>query len=117
MILRTYFDNFMAWNKSLSLSLLTIEICSGPNNCIISYDKVCPKNFSIASKHLKGQLGPPVSDEKCVFGTKNDHFLMLCQEQASYYNFVNMFQELLTRNNVVDVKQISNNSEMESAKT
>ena len=32
------------------------------------------------SKHLKGQLGPPVSDEKCLFVTKNDHFLKLCHE-------------------------------------
>ena len=26
------------------------------------------------SKHLKGQLDPPVGNEKCVFVTKNDHF-------------------------------------------
>ena len=32
------------------------------------------------SKHLKGQLGPPVSYEKCLFVTKNDHFLKLCHE-------------------------------------
>ena len=32
------------------------------------------------SKHLKGQLGPPVSDEKCLFVTKNDHFLKVCHE-------------------------------------
>ena len=29
----------------------------------------------ITSEHLKGQLDPPVGDEKCVFLTKNDHFL------------------------------------------
>ena len=34
----------------------------------------------LKSKHLKGQLGPPVSDEKCLFVTKNDHFLKLCHE-------------------------------------
>ena len=27
------------------------------------------------SKHLKGQLDPPVGDEKYVLVTKNDHFL------------------------------------------
>ena len=31
------------------------------------------------SKHLEGQLGPPVSDEK-VYVTKNEYFLKLCQE-------------------------------------
>ena len=31
------------------------------------------------SKHLKGQLGPPISDEK-VYGAKNEHFPKLCQE-------------------------------------
>ena len=31
------------------------------------------------SKHLKGQLGPPVNKKK-VYGTKNEHFLKLCQE-------------------------------------
>ena len=29
------------------------------------------------SKHLKGQLDPPVSDKKCMCVTKNDHFLKL----------------------------------------
>ena len=28
----------------------------------------------------EGQLEPPVSDEKCLFVTKNDHFLKLCHE-------------------------------------
>ena len=31
------------------------------------------------SKHLKGQLEPPVSDEK-VYVTKNEHFLKMSQE-------------------------------------
>ena len=31
------------------------------------------------SKHRKGQLEPPASDEK-VSVTKNEHFLKLCQE-------------------------------------
>ena len=31
------------------------------------------------SKHLKGQLGPPVNHIN-VYGTKNEHFLNLCQD-------------------------------------
>ena len=31
---------------------------------------------SLSSKHLKGRLDPPVSDEKCLFLTKNHHFLL-----------------------------------------
>ena len=30
------------------------------------------------SKHLKGRSDPHVSDEKCVYVTKNDHFFKLC---------------------------------------
>ena len=30
------------------------------------------------SKHRKGQLDPPVSDKKCVFVAKNEHFLKQC---------------------------------------
>ena len=30
------------------------------------------------SKHLKVRLDPSVSDEKCMYVTKNDHFLKLC---------------------------------------
>ena len=31
------------------------------------------------SKHLKGQLGPPVNHIN-VYGTKNEHYLNLCQD-------------------------------------
>ena len=33
-----------------------------------------------SSKHLKGQLGPLDSDDKCLFVTKKQHFLKLCPE-------------------------------------
>ena len=36
---------------------------------------VLTKNPYRKSKHLKGQLHPPVGNKKCVFVTKNDHFL------------------------------------------
>ena len=49
----------------------------GGRNC----SRILFKNTS-ECKHLKGQLGPPVSDEKvCVM--KNDHFLKLCHEGQS----------------------------------
>ena len=40
------------------------------------------------SKHLEGQLGSPVSDEK-VYVTKNKHFLKLSQDQSS--NMIDIF--------------------------
>ena len=48
------------------------------------------------SKHLEGQLGSPVSDGK-VYVTKNEHFLKLSQEQASYHIFAICFKKQLLK--------------------
>ena len=48
------------------------------------------------SKHLEGQLGSPVSDEK-VYVTKNEHFLKLSQDQSSYHIFVICFKKQLLK--------------------
>ena len=59
-------------------------------------------------------------EQVCV--TKNDHFLKLCPGGQCVTNgqvFISLsicFKNFLTTNGVVDVKQISNNSGMNSAK-
>ena len=59
------------------------------------------------SKHLKGRFGPPVNNEKCVYQKwALSYFLKLSQEQANYHIFAICFKNFLTRNNLVDVKQI-----------
>ena len=78
-------------------------------------------------------MAPPVSDEKCLFVTKNDHFLKLCHEyqlepllvtknvifvknRGVIISLSICFKNFLTTNGVFDVKQISNYSGMKSAK-
>ena len=48
------------------------------------------------SKHLEGQLGSPVSDEK-VYVTKNEYFLKLSQDQSSYHIFAICFKKQLLK--------------------
>ena len=68
-------------------------------------------------------MAPPVSDEKCLFVTKNDHFLKLCHEyqlepllvtknvifvknRGVIISLSICFKNFLTRNNVVVVKKM-----------
>ena len=46
----------------------------GQNHYIFDGNADLQTRYQQKSKHLKGQLGPPVSDEKYLSGHENDHF-------------------------------------------
>ena len=76
---------------------------------MITFSSRQERKFMSWFRTPEGHFGPHVSDEKCVFGTKNGHFLKLCQEQASYHIFVNMFHEFFDKKQFQD--EIRKNTE------
>ena len=66
-------QHFVSWANSSTPSILRHHQVS----IVFSAIGFCNLHWyrQIQSKHLKGQLDPPVGDEKYVLVTKNDHFL------------------------------------------
>ena len=71
--------------------------------------------LQIQIKTSKRSVGTPVSDEKCLFLGR---IKALSQAvDISRTGALSYFCQYVSRNNVVDVKRISNNFEIKSAKT